>query len=213
MFRLRTIIAALAAVGLFAAAGAQGAPTKGQAQPPPDVVAPAATAPDPVIATGAHASLTMDNATAFIEALEFVLGQIGYVYSFNEAERAEVVRVLALNFPYADQFDQLVLADARTIWTRAEANWDTALEADKREFALGVLILAFGEETVASWVGSDTGGGRALGSGQCATFEDCAGSFVDEGTWTDTFNAQGCWAAAGCSSYDADTGTFDYGEY
>lgn len=172
------------------------------------------------LATGEHATLTMDNALAFIEALEFVLAQIGYTYRFNDSERSELLQAVALNFPAAEAMDQLVLADARRIWEGVQANWSTASEEDKREFALGVLILAFGEETVAAWVGQAGGGGggveaggQPLGSGSCATFEDCTGSFVDAGTWSDTFNAQGCWAAAGCSSFDSSTGTFDYGGY
>ncbi len=177
---------------------------------------------EPALATGEHATLTMDNALAFIEALEFVLAQIGYTYRFNDSERAELLQAVALNFPTAEAMDQLVLADARRIWEGVQANWPAASEEDKREFALGVLILAFGEETVAAWVGQaggggpgggGGGGGQPLGSGSCATFEDCAGSFVDAGTWSDTFNAQGCWAAAGCSSFDSSTGTFDYGGY
>ena len=77
-------------------------------------------------------------------------------------------------------------------------------------------IRARGEEAVADWVGptGGAGGGQALGgAGQCATFEDCTGNFVDEQTWTDTFNAQGCWAAAGCGGFDATTNTFDYEGY
>jgi len=173
---------------------------------------PAVATHDRELATGAYAVLTLDNATAFIEALEFVLAQIGYAYSFDDAERQELVQALSMNFPSADQMDQVVLADARTIWERVMAKWPTASEADQREFALGVLILAFGEETVSAWAGPTGGGGAVLGGGGCATFEDCTGAFVDESTWTDTFNAQGCWAAAGCGGYDPSTNTFDYGD-
>lgn len=170
---------------------------------------------DPVLATGAYASLTHDNAVAFVEAFEFVLAQIGYAYQFTAAERQELLNAIAQSFPAAEQMDQLVMADARNIWTRAAANWPIASEADKREFALGVLILAFGEEAVAAWTGPTGAGGagQALGGGDCTTFEDCTSSFVDEQTWTDTFNSQGCWAAAGCGGYDASSNTFDYGDY
>ena len=173
-----------------------------------------APAQDVTLATGAYAALTHDNAVAFIEALEFVLDQIGYAYRFNDSERQELLQALASNFPAADQMDQAVLADARAIWERVRVNWPSASEADRREFALGVLILAFGEETVAAWAGPTGGGGTALGGGDCATFEDCTSAFVDESTWTDTFNAQGCWAAAGCGGYDPSTNSFDYsGDY
>lgn len=174
-------------------------------------VAPAAPAASEVLATGGYATLTFDNALAFIEAFEFVLTQIGYTYRFTEAERRQLLAAVAENFPTADQMDQLVLAQSREIWERARVNWSTASEADRREFALGVLILALGDETVRSWAGQGGGGGQALGGGAtCASFEDCTSSFVDEQTWSDTFNAQGCWAAAGCSGFDASTGSFDY---
>ena len=80
---------------------------------------------------------------------------------------------------------------------------------------MGVLTLAFGEEAVAAWAGpaGGAGGGQPLGAGNCSTFEDCTSSFVDEQTWTDTFNSQGCWSAAGCAGFDASTNTFDYGDY
>lgn len=185
--------------------GAPGGTATGTAQPP--------RATDPVLANGRFAVLTQDNALAFIEALEFVLAQLGYPYRFSESERVEAVRAIADAFPQGEQFDQLVLADARTIWERVQANWHAAGAAEQREFALGVLILAFGEETVRQWVGPvGAGGGRPLGSGTCTSFEDCTSGFVDQQTWTDTFNAQGCWAAAGCDGYDPGAGTFTYSD-
>jgi hypothetical protein len=172
----------------------------------------AAPASDPVLATGSHATLTEGNALAFLDALEFVLGQLGYVGGIGDAERRQAVAAIAANYPAADPLDQLVLADARRIWDGVRSHWATASEAEQREFALGVLILAFGEETVRAWAGpvDAAGDGRALGTGSCGSFEDCTSSFVDGQTWSDTFNAQGCWAAAGCSSFDASTSTFTY---
>ncbi len=171
-----------------------------------------------VVATGRYATLTEDDALAFIEALEFVLEQLGYPYPFDATERREAVAEIAAFFPSAPQQDQLVLADARFIWNRVQENWPRSSEAEQREFALGVLILAFGAETVQSWVGpGGSGGGRAMGGGGggggigCSTFEECTSRFVDEKTWTDTLNAQNCWASAGCESYDSGTSTFTYG--
>lgn len=166
-----------------------------------------------VIATGTYGSLSEDAAVAFIEALEFVLGQVGYAYTFSDTDRAEAFRALAANYPAMSQMDQVVLSQAREIWQGVQVNWATASSAEQREFALGVLILAFGEQTVSSWVGPGSGGGGLGGGASCTTFEDCTSSFVDEGTWTDTFNAQGCWAAAGCGGYDASSNSFDYGSY
>ena len=180
-------------------------------------VAPFGAAPAgaTVLARGSVADLTRDDALAFLEALEFVLAQVGYAYRFSDGERAEALVEIARSFPGMDAADQVVLSQARTIWERVRANWYRSDERERREFALGVLVLAFGEETVASWVGPQgaAGQGRALGAGSgCTSFDGCAASFVDQQTWTDTFNAQGCWAAAGCESYDSGSGTFTYSD-
>lgn len=173
-------------------------------------------APDvTVVARGTAADLSRDDALAFLEALEFVLEEVGYAYRFSDAERAEALTAFARTFPSMDDVDQVVLSQARTIWERVRLNWHRSDERERREFALGVLVLAFGDATVASWVGpqGSEGQGQALGSGSgCASFDDCAASFVDQQTWTDTFNAQGCWSAAGCESYDSGSGTFTYSD-
>ena len=177
----------------------------------PTQPAPGAT----IVARGSAAELSRDDALAFLEALEFVLEQLGYAYRFSEAERSEALTTFARTFPTMDAADQVVLAHARTSWERVRANWHRSDEREQHEFALGVLVLAFGEETVASWVGPQGSGGQgqALGHGSgCASFDDCAASFVDQQTRTDTFNAQGCWAAAGCESYDSGSGTFTYSD-
>lgn len=168
---------------------------------------------DPVLATGGHGTLTVDNAKAFIEALEFVLEQIGYPYELTEADRAQALEELKAGYPQAAPEDQALLAQSREVWQRVQANWDATATEEREEFALGVLVLAFGEDTVRSWLRSGSAGGGLGASTDCATFEDCTSSFVDQETWTDTFNTQGCWAAAGCGGYDASTNTFTYDGY
>lgn len=201
-----------------------GTPTKQNGLPTPPPTAASPTAPstsaptqstDQVLVAGTYATLTYDNAVAFIEALEFVLAQVGYAYTFTEADRAEALAAIATAYPGMAQMDQVVLSQSRDIFERVKVNWPSASPADQEQFALGVLILAFGEQTVSAWVGSSGGGGsQGLGgSSSCTTFEDCTSGFVDEQTWTDTFNAQGCWAAAGCGGYDPSTSTFDYESY
>ena len=187
------------------------------------LTAPASKQPNsatsPILASGSYAQLTEDNARAFIESLEFVLAQIGYAYTFTEAERAQALSAIAGNYATMTQMDQVVLSQARDIWQRVQVNWPSATLDQQREFALGVLILAFGEQTVSTWVAQNGGGGASgaggglAGGGNCTTFEDCTSGFVDEQTWSDTFNAQGCWAAAGCGGFDASTNSFDYDSY
>lgn len=192
--------------------GAQTANPLGQAEAPANPLATGAN--DPVMVQGQYASLTRDNALAFIEAFEFALIQVGYAYRFTDAEREQLLQAVVQAFPQAEQMDQVVLSHAREIWTRVQANWPRASEAERREFILGVFILAFGEEAVQQWVGPTGSGGQgqALGTDSCGSFEDCTSRFVDQRTWSDTFNAQGCWAAAGCNSYDSSSGTFSYAD-
>lgn len=195
---------------LSAGGGAGASP----AFPPPQRSGPPATAADdPVLASGSHGVLTLDNAKAFIEALEFVLEQIGYPYELTEADRAQALEELKAGYPQAAPEDQALLAQSREVWQRVQANWDAAATEEREEFALGVLVLAFGEDTVRSWLRSGSAGGGLGASTDCATFEDCTSSFVDQETWSDTFNTQGCWAAAGCGGYDASTNTFTYDGY
>lgn len=168
----------------------------------------------PVLAQGQHASLTQDSALAFIEALEFSLEQVGYAYTFSEAERQQMFQEMVRAYPQASQEEQVIMASAREIWDETQAGWPSASDEDKRAFILAVFVLAFGEETVQQWVGPGGSGGQgqALGGSQCSSFEDCTSSFVDESTWTDTFNTQSCWASAGCGGYDTSTDTFYYDE-
>ena len=193
------------------------APALGGSRAAPPVAANPAAA-SPVLAVGAYGQLTEDAALAFLEALEFVLAQIGAPYVFPEAERRAALEELARAFPLAEREEQLVLADARFVWTQVQANWASATPDAQREFALGVLALAFGEETVRAWVdaagnGAASGAAASGGAAGCATYDDCAGAYIDGQTWSDTFNTQSCWAAAGCSSFDTSTGDFSYDSY
>jgi hypothetical protein len=171
----------------------------------------------PILAQGQYANLSQDNALAFIEALEFSLIQVGYNYTFTETDYQQLVQALTQAFPQADQQDQAVLSQARDIWTRVSANWSSVSEDDRKEFVLGVFILAFGEETVEQWVAqNDTqnntqNSNQELGSGgSCGSYEECTSRYMGGETWTDSYNSQGCWAAAGCSSYDSSSNTFNY---
>lgn len=180
---------------------------------PDHSAAPGSPLGDTVLAVGSYGNLTLDNAKAFIEALEFVLDQIGYVYELTEADRAQALEELAAGYPAAAPEDQAILAQAREVWERVKINWHAATTDEQEEFALGVLVLAFGEDTVRSWLSSGSSGGGLGATTACATFEDCTSSFMDQQTWSNTFNTQGCWAAAGCGGYDPSTNTFSYDGY
>jgi hypothetical protein len=122
-------------------------------------------------------------------------------------------QAIAQAFPQGTPEAQTVLSQTRDIWTRVQQNWGSASEADKREFLLGVFVLAFGEAQVSQWVSANTASPSGSSGRNCGSFEECTSHLVSEQTWTDTFNAQGCWAAAGCSDYDPGTQTFSYDTY
>jgi hypothetical protein len=165
------------------------------------------------LAQGQYGVLTEDNANAFIEALEFSLRQVGYTQAFSQQERVQMRQAIAQAFPQGTPEEQAVLSQARDIWTRVQQNWEHASDDDKREFLLGVFVLAFGEAQVSQWVNASAASPSGSSGRNCGSFEECTSHLVSEQTWTDTFNAQGCWAAAGCSDYDPGSQTFSYDTY
>jgi hypothetical protein len=178
-----------------------------------------ASAPEPdrgaALARAGAVVLYEADAVAFLDMLEFVLDQLGYPYRFSSSERGDAVREIARTFPGAGDDDRVVLANAREIWGRVAPAWSRIDDRERREFALGVLLVAFGRETVEGWLAAagPGAGGQGLGGGRsCGSFEECTSRFVDERTWTDTSAAQGCWAAAGCESYDSSTGTLTFND-
>lgn len=169
---------------------------------------------DAVLARGAYGVLTRDDATAFVEALEFSLRQSGFSARFSDAEREQMLEAIAASYGTLGPSDQAVLAQAREVWTRVQSNWASASEADRREFVLGVFVLAFGEEAVQrASAGGGGGGGAAGGDPSCATIDDCMSAYADPETYQDSMNAQSCWAAAGCSDYDPADNSFSYDTY
>ncbi|MFO7544194.1 MAG: hypothetical protein R6W77_01710 [Trueperaceae bacterium] len=194
------------------AAGAMSkAPAPAGASPSGGKGAAAAPVPnDPVVVQGSYGTLTQDNALAFIEALEFSLSQAGYTQAFTEQDVQQMLYAIAQNYPTLAPYEQAALAQAREVWTRVQANWATASMADKEEFVLGVFVLAFGEEAVREAVGG--GAPAAAGGGTCDTIDACMSTYAPE-AYQDSVNAQSCWSAAGCESYDPEFNSFEYESY
>jgi hypothetical protein len=170
---------------------------------------------DPVIAQGAYGVLTQDNALAFIEALEFSLQQVGYTYAFTDTDRQQLLQALVQSYPQGQPSDQAVLAQARQVWSQVQTNWPAADETSKREFIIGVFVLAFGPEAVQQAMASEGGGGGGGGGPSnldCSDIDACVAAFSDPETYQDTVNAQSCWAAAGCTDYDPSSNDFYYEE-
>jgi hypothetical protein len=173
--------------------------------------ADAPVTPGPILARGEHADLSEDDALAFVEALEFALAQAGYTQPTTPAEREQMLAALARNFATLPPSDQVVLAQAREVWTRVQANWAGASPADREQFVLGVFVLAFGEEAVQRAVGAGGGGGGGAGAG-CDDIDACMSRYAPDAV-SDTMNTQSCWAAAGCTDYDPGLNQFSYDTY
>jgi len=157
---------------------------------------------DPVIARGQYAELTLDNALAFIEAIEFSLQQLGRQVSYGEAEKKQMLEAIVQSYPQGSKQEQVILARARQIWNNAQANWAQTPLEDRREFVTDVLVLAFGEDTTRQLIAEATGGGGGGGGGG-----------VDVSGWgevsSDISNTTGCWGSNGCS-YDSASNTYEY---
>jgi hypothetical protein len=174
-----------------------------------------AVADDPILAQGAHAILTRDNALAFIEALEFSLVEVGYPITLTDADRLELLQAMADRYTILPQPDQVVLARSREVWTRVRTHWPEASADEREEFFIAVFVLAFGEEAVLQALQeARASGGGGGGGGACDTIDACMATFGPE-AYADANAAQGCWAAAGCESYDPqfDTYTYESWEY
>ena len=163
-----------------------------------------------VLATGTHGRLTQDDAEAYVDALVFVVGQIGASASLGAAERQEAVRELARNYPALPPAHQAALAQARDTWDRAQAGWATASQSDREQFVLGVLVIAFGEDAIRqALAGAGGGGSGGGGGGGCQTIDDCIGRYAPGGG-IDINRTASCGMNWSCDSYEPSTGTFHY---
>ena len=155
-----------------------------------------------VLALGAGGALTRDAADAYIEALEFILGEIGQPATFGAGERAQIHAAIAAGFADLPTEVQADLASARALWTQYRSSWGTLSPQAKQEFSYYILALAYGEQVAAQALGLRAG--EAEGGG-----DDDYRPSVDDllGTVPGTTD---CWGSAGCTGYDPGTGTYTY---
>jgi hypothetical protein len=155
-----------------------------------------------VLAQGPAGAFTRDAADAYIEALEFTLGEVGQPTTFDAGQREQIQEALAAGFPDLPADVQVDLVNVRPVWTRLRAAWSTLAPQAKQEFAYYILALAYGEQAAASALGLQVGAAGESGGGDYQpSVDDLLGSVP--GT-TD------CWSSAGCMGYDPGTGTYTY---
>ena len=115
----------------------------------------------PALAVGPHGGLTQDGAEAFVDGLLFAIQQLGLPGTLTAAERSEATRELATKFTTLPASHQAALTQARDTWNRVQAGWATAPQADREQFVLGVLVIAFGEEAIRQALASSSSAGGA----------------------------------------------------
>jgi hypothetical protein len=155
-----------------------------------------------VLAEGVGGAFTRDAADAYIEALEFTLGELGQATTFDAGERGQIHGALAAGFADLPAEVQVDLANARPLWTQYRSAWSTLAPQAKQDFAYYILALAYGEQAAAQALGLSAGDAEESGGdGYRPSVDDLLGSVP--GT-TD------CWSSAGCTGYDPGTGTYTY---
>lgn len=154
-----------------------------------------------VLAEGSGGDLTRGGADAFVDALQFTLNQLGKPADFDDPSRAQIRDALADHFGGFPPPVQADLANARAIVDHYVHAWPTLGGEERHDFAYTVLAIAFGEQAAADALGMDRDG---TGSGG-------GGAFVLPDVDAPAPGSD-CWAAAGCSDYDAGTGTYTFEE-
>lgn len=124
-----------------------------------------------VLVHGRAAALSADAAAAWVDALEFVLGELdelGEPVRFPPATRAALIGRLVGAFPQLPPAVQFDLAAARSLFDIHRSQWPTLPSGPKRIFAYQMLAVAYGEEIAARALGLDPGGPFAGGSAALA---------------------------------------------
>ncbi len=156
-----------------------------------------------ILAQGAGGVLTVDAVSAYIEALEFSLAQVGQPTRFDQRARMQIAQSLAQAFPGAPLEMQRDLAQARVAWSQYSQTWNMLSFEDQREFVYEVLSIAYGEVVAANAVGQGAGTAGAGGGASAGGGYDGGGYDV-----TPDYGGSGCWAAAGCSGYDESSDSY-----
>ena len=161
---------------------------------------------DPVLARGAYAVLTQDNAAAYVEALRFVLGQLGAGQLLQGVSDQQLYAQLARGFSAGSAQDQIGLSAARERWNATRSGWNALSQAAKLEFARDVVYVAWGDPGLARL-------GLGGGAGQGGSDGGSGGAGVGGFDVNPNYPGSDCWASAGCTDYDAGSGTYTYEDY
>ena len=128
------------------------------------------------IARGQGGALTEGGFDAYVEALEFCLREIGNPTRLDTATRARLRQNMIDAYPGMPAEMQRNLANSETIWAQYRQSWPTLSLDEKKEFAFGVLALAYGEEAAAQALGVQPGGSTSGGSKKYDSYYSSGGA-------------------------------------
>lgn len=154
---------------------AQGQP---QAQNPQQVDDDVQIAPLPPIssplssafARGTCSNLSVDDASALIEVLEFTMEKLQRPTVLPSAQRQTMLRSIQQAYPTVQCSEQVVAADMRRIYQEAGRRWQGLSEREQGLFLVGILLLLAEDEGATA---------TSMANIPCSTF-DC---YYQQGYW------------------------------
>ena len=117
-----------------------------------------------VIAQGQGGNLTEAGFNAYMDALAFCLQQIGDPTQIDQAARTQFRQNMINAFPGLPAETQQGLSNSVQIWDQYRTAWNGITLDQKKEFAFGVLSLAYGQQAAAQALGISQSGSSEGGS-------------------------------------------------
>jgi len=137
-----------------------------------------------VLAQGQGGQLTETAANAYVDALTFILDQLGQQQSFTPQQRQTIINNLATHYTSFPVDTQQELAAAQQIFDEYKRSWNYLGIDEQKEFAYGVLTVAYGEQAAAQALGinESRGGNNSANSyGGGSSYYSDGASYASDG--------------------------------
>jgi hypothetical protein len=115
-----------------------------------------------VLVRGAGGALTADAVSAYLDALEFCLRQVGRPATFDAATRGAMTTRIVQGYSGYPELFQRELAQSRATWDHHRKNWSQLSAEQQVQYAYFIIAAAYGEQAAAEALG--LGGGAGGGS-------------------------------------------------
>jgi hypothetical protein len=136
-----------------------------------------------ILARGSGGQLTNTAAHAYVDALTFVLAEMGQPRAFSQQERQIIVDNLATHYALFSFDTQQDLASAKEIFAEYRMSWNYLGMEEQKEFAYAVLSVAYGEQAAAQALGMNSGYGSSGGGsgGGGSSYYSNGASYASDG--------------------------------